>query len=115
MTEKRYTTIEVIVELKLGLLGGNAAFFAYACEQYGAQGNRTVLVRNLSSPDMPQFQANGSNLGDLFALQAVKGNKLEIRVEGEDELAGKFCDEIKRGLKDEMTCLNVFYKQYQRH
>ena len=83
-------TITYTIENEYGLHARNAALLAQACVGMATQ----ITVRYNGAA------ANGSNVLQVLALQAVKGAKIEITAEGGDEDAA--LETVVRALSEGM-------------
>jgi phosphotransferase system HPr-like phosphotransfer protein len=110
---KEYLVLKEVVNLEMGFNMRASCGFVLGCSVYSNQfpEGREVLVGNLSD-EIPAV-VNGASMMGVMSLAAAKGNTLEIKIEGTDEAAKKFSEELKRGLNEEDYLYSHFSQIYR--
>ncbi len=113
-TEEEYIVLRKKLNLQDGLNGHNSTILLLACRAYNLDsgGNRVVTVKNLSDKSTYDVEINSSgSIMGLMALSASKGSLLEIRIDGIDEAARNFCEDLKKGLDQEHYFIDYIVKR----
>lgn len=99
-TNDGWTILRQRLELEYGFNGRNSALVVKSCTLYYYNNNyREVRIKNLSNPDGQT--ASGRSILSLVTLVASRGSLLEMSIEGTDDNAKAFAENMQRGLVDE--------------
>ena len=112
MADKEYTALEEKVNLEFGLDPRASTGIAIACRVYNSryEQGREVLLSSLSSET--EYETYGKDIMGVLALEAYQGVILRMKVEGTDDAAKDFINDLKIGLSDNRYLQNKFQEEY---
>jgi hypothetical protein len=111
--QTKYTTLREKITWANYLDSRGIIGLVIACKVYKNEAgeDREVLISNTSK--QPNNEIEGASILGIVSMDRSAEDILEIRVEGTDNSAINFCEELRMGLREENYLLDKFRERYR--